>query len=257
VALPIAHSQAATLAYEGFDYAAGSLNTQNGGFGWSSAWDANSVVTTSLAYTGVTTEGGKATGAFSSTATRALDTSPTGNFQDYIDADGNIGADNTTLWFSFLAADNATLPRVWRISDDGSLAAAIGDGGNTNSWHAGPGPAVDGSIDTGVSTTSPSPSFLVGRIDFAAGNDTLSLWVNPIVANGEPTTGATTFTGDLAFDTLAWSVGGGSVSFVDEYRFGETFADVITTNPIPEPNTAGLLFLASFGGYLFVRRRRR
>jgi len=52
-------------------------------------------------------------------------------------------------------------------------------------------------------------------------------------------------------------VGGGSVSFVDEYRFGETFADVITTNPIPEPNTAGLLFLASFGGYLFVRRRRR
>jgi len=132
-ALPIAHSHAATLVYEGFDYAAGSLNAQNGGFGWSAAWDANTVVTTSLAYTGVTTQGGKATGAFSSTATRSLDTSPTGNFQDYIDADGNIGADNTTLWFSFLAADNSTLPRVWRISDDGAEAAGIGDGSsNTN-----------------------------------------------------------------------------------------------------------------------------
>ncbi len=268
-----AHS--ATLAYEGFDYATGDLGTSNGGFGWGGTWtgtNANTdVVSTSLSFTGVSTSGEKATASFSGGATRALDTSGSGNFSAYIDGNGDIGADGTTLWFSLLAEDNSTLPRVWRLQRDGATIGAIGDGGNTNFWHfahgasvngGSPGPGGDASAgdgdSTGVSSTT-GTAFIVGRIDFVSGVDTAYVWINPVVANGEPLIGSAdeSATGNWAFDTLQWSVGGGQVSFVDEYRFGETFDDVTqTVLAIPEPSTAALLMITGLLAGATIRRRR-
>lgn len=251
----LSKSEAATLAYEGFDYSAGSLDTLNGGFGWGGAWTASATATSagSISYTGVSTTGIVATASFSSGGTRALDTSGSGNFAAYIDSNGDIGADGTSLWFSLLAADNSSLPRVWRVLRDGAVVAAIGDGaGNSNIWNIASGNVLNGDTPTGVATTP--PSFLVGRIDFGTANaDTIYFWANPTVASGTPLdSAATTVTGNVAFDTLAWSVGGPSVSYVDEYRFGEDFDSVVTTIPVPEPGTITLLALGAAG--LLARR---
>lgn len=66
--VPLSRGQVTLLAYEGFDYAAGSLNGKNGGTGWSGAWTwtygsgvSLAVSATGMTYTGLSTTGGSAT----------------------------------------------------------------------------------------------------------------------------------------------------------------------------------------------------
>ena len=70
------------------------------------------------------------------------------------------------------------------------------------------------------------PHLFVVRIDFAAGEDTISVWQNPLAGAAEPAPQAQ-FSYEIAFDRLALSRfgGTGSVRF-DEFRMGSTWSSV-------------------------------
>src|SRR5262245_44458274 len=114
---------AAQLLYEGFNYAAGSgnLTGQNGGTGWNGGWQlinngSADVVSGSLL------GGANAPAGYDSISTgnrcflpnarrvgRPVDTSVGGPFglAGYVDGAGRIGADNKTLYLSFMQQANA------------------------------------------------------------------------------------------------------------------------------------------------------
>ena len=80
------------------------------------------------------------------------------------------------------------------------------------------------------------------KAEFAAGNDQFTLYINPIPGAPEPGTGVVKNNSDVG--TVAgltiYSTGAFSL---DEFRLGETFADV---TPIPEPASALFQLMAAF-----------
>jgi fructan beta-fructosidase len=241
------------LAYEGFDYLpganGGNLSDQNGGTGWSGAW------TNPRGYSGTIQTGSMLIGSnvpaaydshssgnstfqpVASQSGRWLDCSPSGNFaaHGYIDANGNIGADGMTLYFSFLQAPNGTSSfyefelhrdnlgdsgRMGGIGNDTGdndvhLRAEVPAGGSSTFWDLGPG-------NTNV-------NFYVVRIDYKAGNDDVFVYRNPKSVT-EPTTPTLTVSNaaDMSFDAICLGtyLNNRAVAH-DEIRFGMTWADAV------------------------------
>ena len=265
------------LAYEGFNYGQSSSDIAgaNGGFGWASAWAnvngsssqsfANSLVggaNTPAGYDVHSLDGSLAI-ANSSRKGRFFDCSPTGNFAQhgYIDGNGNIGVDGTTLYLSFLQQPSSTSPfyefefkrrdlgdggRIGGIgndvgsgNNDANLRIESSAGGNSTFYDLGPG-------DTGV-------NFYVLRIDYHTGNDTVTVYRNPTSAT-EPVTPTLTVPNiaDMSFDGISFGayLNGVTVSH-DEVRVGMTWADVVG-NTLSElqlskwaDNTSSLLLTGS------------
>ena len=95
--------------------------------------------------------------------------------------------------------------------------------------------------------------FLI-RIDFASGDDTVSVWVDPELTNRSPGTPDHQLTvTDFEFDSIffQYARGAGSSSLVDEFYIGTSVRDVMT----PEPTTIVLIGLCA--GLLSLRRIRR
>lgn len=283
-------SNAALLAYEPFTNTTGTaIIGSSGGSNFSNAWQVNGsggVATntaTGLTYTDASsntlvTLGGAAffqgltSGNTSMQPTRAF------NFSR-----GTNGADGVTTWISFLIVRqgpvNGSVTNGWLRGanvphDLGTLQKlAIGNssGAATNTV---------GLIPQGAATNlKPSTvlfggrtNFVVVRIDHIAGtnNDNAWLFVNPNLA-AEPSTNAANTNSlgafDFSFDTLRMFAGGQSSAsqpyaemIVDEYRIGETYADVAPftpfvpvapTGPIIITNTARVgssIVLAGIGG---------
>lgn len=265
------------LAYEGFDYgqSTSDINGANGGFGWNGGW-INVAGGSSQSYSNSLIAGAKAPAGYdahslsgylsvpnSSRKGRYLDCSPTGLFAQhgYIDGNGNIGADGTTLFISFLQQPNSTSPfyefefKRGDLGDDARIAG-IGDdvgsgnddanlriespaGGNSTFYDLGPG-------DTGV-------DFYVLRIDYQSGNDTVSVFRNPTSAT-EPVTPTLVESNiaHMSFNGISFGayLNGVTVS-QDEVRFGMTWADVVgdTVSRLKltqwTNNTSSLLLAAS------------
>jgi hypothetical protein len=81
------------------------------------------------------------------------------------------------------------------------------------------------------------------KAEFAAGNDRFTLYVNPTPGAPEPGAGVVknnSNVGNVAGLTI-YSTGAFSI---DEFRLGETFADV---TPIPEPASAVIALCAALG----------
>jgi autotransporter-associated beta strand protein len=236
-------SQAAELAYEGFDYPTGSgnLSGQNGGSGWNGAWmtvnngSADVVAGSLLA-------GSSAPADFDLRSTgnnhhlpnnrrvgRKLDTSLTGPFASRRDANGRIGADGTTVYVSFLQQPNGTSAYYefefhrGDLGDPGRIAGIGNDqAGNNVNLRAPNG------THTFVGTGSSSVNFYVVRIDFLLGNDNVFVYQNPasLTEPGVPTLtrlGAA----DMSFDGISFGAfNNGRTVMHDEVRLGETWADV-------------------------------
>jgi hypothetical protein len=236
------------LAYEGFDYgqSTSDIGGANGGFGWNGAWVnvaggasqsyANSLVAGAKAPAGYDTHSlnGYLAVSNSSRKGRYLDCSPAGTFAQhgYIDGNGNIGANGTTLFISFLQQPNSTSPfyefefKRGDLGDDARIAG-IGDdvgsgnddanlriespaGGNSIFYDLGPG-------DTGV-------DLYVLRIDYQAGNDTVTVYRNPTSATVPVTpTLVVSNVADMSFNGISFGayLNGVTVS-QDEVRFGMT-----------------------------------
>jgi len=208
----------AILAYDNFDYPPGDLSRQSGGAGWNGGWldDSGSMTKVSA---GSLTAGTNApdgydprsSGNFAFVPTddrvgRYLDCLPNGLFgvYGYLDANGRVGADGTTLYISFL--QQPSVPSLFYEFEfhrgnvaDLSRIAGIGNDTRTNNVNLrtqirqftriGPG-------DTNV-------NLYVMRIDFKNGNDDVRVYRNPVSAT-EPAMPTLSVMGaaDMSFDRI-------------------------------------------------------
>ena len=270
------HGHAALLAYEPFTNAAGTtIIGAAGGTGFSGAWQANSSSGTAtntafgLGYTDgagnpLATTGGAGFFQGLTTANNSMQPIRLFNFSR-----GTNGADGVTTWISFLIARQgptgtlagnpygrgANLPHDFNAGAIQKLAFGNGSGAGSNTVALipqGSGTLLKGATNTFGGVTN----FVVVRIDhLPGGNDNAYLFVNPSLS-GEPSMAAAGAVSvgqfDYSFDRLRVFAGGQSSTaqpyaelVVDEYRLGETFADVAPIAPITPPVGAGPLLITN------------
>ena len=258
--LPIATlpGRASLLAYEGFNYAAGSnLLSLNGGTGWNGGWVDVGGSGGGTVRAGNLTGGANAPGGYDARSTgsgafiangnsygRMLDCSIGGPFgtNGMIDASGRIGANNTTLYVSFLQQPGVVNNNFYEfqfhrdnLNDPGRMAGVGNDifgGGNVNFRSEVPAGGTStffqiGPGDTGV-------DFYVVRIDYLNGNDNVYVYRNP-TSNTEPGTPtlAVIGAGDMSFNGISIAAYlNGCTLAQDEIRMGQTWSDVIGGPPI-------------------------
>ncbi len=250
----------ARFAYEGFDYPHRDWGTDGdhtpageglmhlmGGTGWGSVWfesfDAsryNGVAvypgdagsggdgrTDPLSFTdgnGATllTTGGQARTCYGtgSTSVRHLDLSTIP--QSLLTGQSTVGADGTSVWVSFLAQsyDGAGDGRYAYVALGDSLRMGkIGD--PTGNW----GVADPGSVAFEVGSISSSdPVFFVARVDFVAGDEQASVWLNPPLDAQPSSADLTLAVEDFTFTSVTLE-GRYSTDF-DEIRLGTSYEAV-------------------------------
>jgi hypothetical protein len=181
-----------------------------------------------------------------------------------------LGTDGTSLWIATLQSfENGSTNNTGGLvlTSAGTAVFIIGDpasttahnwgvGGGTIGFGANQGAGIFGVSDSDIDQDSDA-DLLVARINFAAGNETVDLWMNPDLTAGTPSDDGRAVAGleltDFTFDGLLLGTGSGDNYRlgVDEMRIADSFEDL---TPIPEPATMTLLAL---GGLAAVRRRRR
>jgi PEP-CTERM motif len=242
-----ARAQFTTVAYEGFNYSAGSLAGQNGGTGWSSAWINDytpgvsfSTITTGMSYSGLTTTGGSITWASGgnglSEDSRTLPLLDSGVV--YVQFLGQFGS-----------SSGAGTPNL-RLLDSGALTGGFGGNGGTHGsvvsiLDTTLQPATDGSSSSFASLAN--LNLVVARIDYQA--DTTTMWINPNLTTfnyDSPSSPDATYAG-LAPAFNAISFVSRSPASVDEIT--------IMAEPAPEPSTASLLLIGA--GLLAYGAQRR
>ena len=222
-----AYEYGSLFAYEGFNYGAGTdLNGANGGIGWASGWvssggtGSTTVLSGGFTYTGLPVNGG--------------------SFQIY-DTDGNpqkvtrtlsktFGASQETYWISFLAKKlnsgreayvnfgglglDAYQGNAWAIKTPNTSYTAI-PGANSDTLH-----------------------LFVVRVDAGATSDTVRVWMDPVIASGEPSIASALVTltdTPFSFNTLSIQHGpwgdATQCGQYDEIRLASSFY-YATTNPI-------------------------
>ena len=259
--LPLAPSavRADVLAYEGFDYAAGTaLGDQGGGIGWAAPWTVIHPNGGSLNVTaGNLTAGANAPAGYDALSGgqsanlisnfrdgRNLDTAPGGAFDTagYVDGNGRIGADGKRLYFSFLQKSNGAgvfyefeLHRD-DLGDPGRIAGIGNDQAGDNINFRAPA-----NVHSFLSAGNTDVNFYVVRIDFKDGNDDIRVYQNPTSATEPEFASLELFDqADMAFTGIALGafLNGRQVAH-DEIRFGETWADMVSA-PINPPTPAAI-----------------
>jgi hypothetical protein len=245
----------AQTVYEPFDYSAASpVLGQNGGYGWAGPWtflNTWQTVSPGLTFGSLPTQGNMAqnTGAIGAENRRSF-ASP------FLSTGGDV-------WFSFLTRPNDA--NVANSFNGLTLLAGVGStddrslfvgwvGGSTTTYGMATFPAI-GFVGTNVGPSQDVTTYLVGRIQFAAGNDTITLWANPTPGSASPDTTPFVKT-DYDFGASvdgAYLYGGVNEWATDEIRFGDSFASV---SAIPEPTTWALIATATLSGSGMMWRRR-
>jgi FecR protein len=239
-------------AYDGFNYPAGPLDEQNGGFGWAGPWfsveadpkatsSSNGVKAGSLAFDGLVPLGNRAVlSAQQNRIRRPLGTSLGGVFDaagliENQDGVRLIGRDETVVYLSFLQ-------RVDRINDvfyglelhrgdgNGNRVLCIGNGVDGTGYGVTSNVNVYGAKNfPALGQESTETNFFVVRITYGVGNrDRVEVFRNPksLVDEGECILDAE-MVGNFAFDRI--SLGnflGSKIHEVDEIRVGTTFRAV-------------------------------
>lgn len=274
---------AVLLAYEPFTNAPGTaiLGSSNG-FGFSGAWQTNSSG-------GVATNTSYAPGYTDTNGNTLLTAGGAGFFQGLTTANtpmqpyrlfnfsrGTNGTDAVTTWISFLIVRRGPTGTLTGnpygrganvCHDQGSgqkLAIGNSSGVATNTVGLIP-QGSSGNLKSSTNTFGGFTNFVVVRIDHLSGAyDNTWLFVNPNLAS-EPSTntaGASSLGGfDFSFNRVRIFAGGQSSTsqpyaeiIVDEYRVGETYADVTPhTNSTSSASTGPLVItnvLASSGSII-------
>lgn len=214
----VSPAQVAPTVYEGFNYAAGPISGIDGGAGWASGWSVS----------GGAGQHHVISGGFS-----YADLAGTGNRFRIYDTDGNLqtvtrplagtaGEIPGTYWISFLAKKNAS-GRESYIKFGGLEFAALG-----SYWQVKTAGTAYVTL-TGAGTQT--MHLVVARIDAGATNDTVRVWVDPVLSAGEPSTASALVTLTAAafqFNTVTLQYGplGKSTQSGewDEIRIGRDFA---------------------------------
>jgi fructan beta-fructosidase len=250
--------RASLLAYEGFSYPTGTnLLSLNGGTGWNGGWVDVGGAGGVTVHAGNLTGGVNAPGGYDARSTgnsafvangnsygRMLDCSIRGPFGTHgmIDANGFIGANNTTLYISFLQQPSIVNNHFYEfqfhrdnLNDPGRVAGVGNDligGANVNFRVE--APAGGNSTFFQVGPGDPGVNFYVVRIDYLNGNDNVYVYRNP-ASNTEPGTPtlAVIGAGDMSFNGISIAAYlNGCTLAQDEIRMGLTWADVIGGPPV-------------------------
>ncbi len=249
--------KAALLAYEPFTNAPGTaIIGSSDGSGFSGAWQNNSssgvATNTSYALTytdtngnSLVTEGGAGFFQGLTSSSSAMQTYRLFNF-----ARGTNGTDGVTTWISFLIcrqgptgtlAGNpygrgANVCQDVNVNSSQKLAIGNSSGASVNTVGLIP-QGASGNLKSSTNLFGNYTNFVVVRIDHKSGAlDNAWLFVNPALAT-EPSTAAASANSlgsfDFTFDRLRMFAGGQSSAsqpyaemVVDEYRVGDTYADV-------------------------------
>lgn len=120
-----------------------------------------------------------------------------------------------------------------------------------------------GQVSSGVNAVVGETALLVLRADFQAGNDRFTLYVNPTVGAGEPSSGAVKIDLDL-FNVTGLTLYSTGAHAVDEIRVGTTYADVVPPAgrpgeavPLPAAVWGGLALMGGVGASRWRRARLR
>jgi hypothetical protein len=249
-----------TLVYEGFNYgpAGSALLGQNGGSGFSSAWQAAPAPANSNSNYLIGSSGGLSFNGLDTTgesATSAALPSSIGGIRRTLNQP--LGADGTTEYLSFLLRPEGTLNSGFSSGYFGIFLQSslvrdlfIGKpGGGAINDYAMEERGGTSQVSTGVQAVVDQTVFLVMKAEFLAGNDRFTLYVNPTPGGSEPLTG----TVESAFDTgsiTGLEIFSAGAFSVDEIHIGTTFADVAS---VPEPSQ---LVPVGAAAALFLLRRR-
>lgn len=253
----------ALVAYEGFDYSAGTdIDTQTGGSSWNAGWSSPTGVSVDnpvndLTYTGLPTIGNSLTNPL---AGNVQNIERTWNATD-------LTGDGGEIWFSLMVnqasgssdAGDELRFQIFQggdspIRNNGSdTMLSIDENGSLELW------GMSGTTaNATTSITTGANHLLVGQYIFSdtAGSDVWNLWVDPTIAGS---LGAATLsaTGDIQLDGEADGLASEILDLrflrnemnLDEIRIGTDYASVI-----PEPTTSGLAALGT--ALIFARRRR-
>src|ERR1039457_5386743 len=250
-------SRAQLLLYEGFNYSAGAnLVGLNGGIGWNGCWvDVGGTGGVTI-HAGNLTGGANAPGGYDARSTansafvangnsygRLLDCSINGPFGTHglIDANGRIGANNTTLYISFLQQPGVVNNNFYEfqlhrdnLNDPGRIAGVGNDivgGANINFRSEVPAGGTSTFFQIGPGYTG--VDFYVVRIDYLNGNDNVYVYRNP-TSNTEPSTPtlAVIGAGDMSFNGISIAAYlNGCTPAPDEIRMGLAWSDVIGGPP--------------------------
>jgi pectate lyase len=281
VAMP---ARAALLAYEPFANAAGTaLIGSADGFGFNGAWQSNSsqgVATNTavgLSYTDglgrqlVTSDGA---GFFQGLTTANNNMQPVRLFNF---SRGTNGTDGVTTWISFVVvrqgptgtlAGNAygrgaNVPHDINTGGIQKLAIGNSSGVGSNTVALIPTGSAVNCRGAATSTFGGATNFVVVRIDHVAGgNDHAYLFVNPTLGV-EPATSSAgavwTNSFDFSFDRLRIFAGGQASAaqpyaelIVDEYRLGESYADVTPYEGAPPVVGLQITNIQTSGGQVLV-----
>jgi fructan beta-fructosidase len=246
------------LGYEGFNYSVGgNLAGLNGGTGWSNGWvdvydGGGGTVSTGNLVAGTNVSSGydaRSTGNSSFISNnnrygRWLDCSPNGIFALFglLGTNGNIGADGTTIYVSFLQQPSSTSTYYefefhrGDLGDNGRIAGIGNDFNSTTVNFRAPD-----MIQTPVGPGSTNVNFYVVRIDFRPGNDDVYVYRNPTGSSESDNQPALTMLGvaDMSFNGISLAAFSNNVTSFssvtvkhDEIRLGLTWSDVLGGPPV-------------------------
>lgn len=209
------------LAYEGFDYTTGALASASGGFGWSGAW---------------TVGGGAGVTEILAGSHAWTDLPTAGNRLRIYDTDGvhqeinrtltkTFGAITETYWLSFLVKKNSSGREAYLDLNGFVFKATGGD------WQV---KTPSTSYVTIPGSNYAGLHFIVARVDASVSGDVVRVWVDPVIAAGEPAVGtedAIRSDPGFTFNTVRLRHGpwGNYLQSAewDELRFGTSF-DAVT-----------------------------
>ena len=243
------------VASDSFDYPApGGLVGKSGGTGFGGSWAAVSgqadpaLAAGSLDYSdgsrSLQTSGNKVAPANTSRATRNLDAAEV--------VAGRV------IWIGF--RENFTGAGAMPTNHAGFSIFGAADGGTPELFMGKPGSATNWGVDTsdqnaaqatGAVSEADKNAFLLTKLDYTVSPAAVSMWVNPPLDESMLGTPDVTSTqGHFNIVSVRVSTGANSVGYeFDEFRMGDTFADVV-----PEPAASGAALAAA--GLLALRRRR-
>jgi len=145
-----------------------------------------------------------------------------------------LGADNTTVYLSFLlrpdgALGNGIFNGFFGVTLNGSLFndLFIGKpGGGATGQYVLETRGGFGQVPSGTSADEGRTSLLVVKAQFLPGNDIFTLYTNPTPGRPEPTSGAVKSDLDLGVVSKIGIYSSGAFT-VDEIRIGTTYDDVV------------------------------
>ena len=218
------------IGYEPFAYAAGPFNGANGGTGWAAGWS-NVGMSTTVTATGLQDPTGAMPVSGGAAELRLL------SYQTVTQSRNlstTLGAPGSTAWISFLVKPDGTAAGDYAGIEFGSPSASIAFAGYTNGRFVLEQAGGAGTVMVnGISPTAGQTYLLTVRMDFAAGADALTLYVNPTPGQAAPDSTFTATKADLNLGSFTRIAIAGGESWMDndaaldELRISSSYLDAV------------------------------